>query len=123
MISPPIIKILAAVGYTAFFIFVGWQVQGWRKDIEILQMKSDAEEARANVAQDALEDLAEASSNMRLASEKQLTDQRATNEKLSIIAAQIKTLRPLPVDCRPDAARLQLFKDAIDATNASATRR
>ncbi|MGN6704407.1 MAG: hypothetical protein ACTHKB_15765 [Burkholderiaceae bacterium] len=101
----------------------GWIGQGWRKDRTIADLQATtARDARAQ-ADAILADFKGAADAINAAALAVKLDRSATNAKLSTIAGQLKTLRPLPADCTPGADRVSNVRAAVDAANAAAARR
>jgi gamma-glutamyl phosphate reductase len=112
-------KIILVALFCAGLFFSGMKVEGWRKDEVISEMRLQQATDRGNVLEKALKDLADASARMSETAKAAQKTTRISDEKLDAIAKEIKTFKPLPVDCRPDVDRVRNFNSAIDAANST----
>lgn len=120
IISP--LRIAAAVGIAGVIGFgAGWQVNGWRKNVEIADIKAERSKDRADQAQAALNDLATAAANIRTAADGYTSDVANLGAKLDALRKDFKNAKPLPVDCRPDDFRVRHLGTAVDVANKAAT--
>ena len=94
----------------------GWIVNGWRLVADSTTEKLSAVQANADHFADA----------SRKVNETAIEHVRNTDELNKQIAelkkelAHAKKNRPVPADCRPDADRLRVLKDAVTAANTAA---
>jgi hypothetical protein len=100
----------------------GWTANGWRLDAEISSIKADRASDRADQAQAALTDLAEAAKKIKDAADGAGIEFFAVNTQLADIKKDLKNAnaKPLPPDCRPDTVRVRSLAAAVDATNKAA---
>ena len=103
----------------------GWFTNGWRHDAEIAELQRAHAEFRATLSEAALANVqADAAIITKAATE--FADIRSTlAPRMSALTKELhnaRTSRPLPVDCRPDAGRVQNLDAAIDAANKSIPR-
>lgn len=109
---------LAAVMFGA-----GWQVQDWRKSVEIESIKAQQSTDRANVAEQAVTDLVEGTNKMITAATELKGIKLNLSGKLEAISKDLKNAQvttPLPADCRPDGVRMQHLQAAVNAANDAA---
>lgn len=97
-------------------IFLGWIVNGWRLSADATTEKLSAVQASADHFADVSKKVND-SANEYLRNTEQLKKQ-ITELKKEL--ANAKKNNPLPADCRPDADRLRLLKDAVTAANSTA---
>ena len=103
----------------------GWFTNGWRHGAEIAELQRAHAEFRATLSEAALANVqADAAIITKAATE--FADIRSTlAPRMSALTKELhnaRTSRPLPVDCRPDAGRVQNLDAAIDAANKSIPR-
>lgn len=104
---------------------VGWTVQGWRKDVEIADLKRGQAESTATQSKAALDDLISAGKTIHAAAAEFGAIQDTLGGRFDALQKELKDVQqktPLPVDCKPGADRLRLLKAAVDAANAAAAR-
>lgn len=112
------VALLAAGIFTA-----GWAVNGWRKDAEIDRMKTASAQADLASANQALGDLRVAGATIREKADEFAGIQITLGAKLDAIRKDLKNAPKLPADCRPDAGRVRLMSDAVDAAKQAAAAR
>lgn len=110
---------LLAVGIFA----AGWAANGWRKDAEIDRMKTASALSDLTSANQALGDLRAAGATIRAKADEFAGIQTTLGAKLDAIRKDLKNAPKLPADCRPDAGRVRLMSDAVDAAKQAATAR
>ena len=97
-------------------IFFGWIVNDWRLAADSTTEKLSAVQASAEHFHDAT----------KMVNETATEHVRNTDELNKQIAelkkelAHAKKNRPVPADCKPDADRLRVLKDAVTAANTAA---
>jgi hypothetical protein len=103
----------------------GWVVNGWRLGHDLAELQAAHADERANQAQAALQDLAEATKKINDAAAGAQADVSVLNSKLDLMRKEFKHAKPapLPVDCRADAVRMRDLRAAADAANQAAARR
>lgn len=101
----------------------GWAANGWRKDAEIDRMKTASAEADLASANQALGDLRVAGATIREKADEFAGIQTTLGAKLDAIRKDLKNAPKLPADCRPDAGRVRLMSDAVDAAKQAAAAR
>ena len=109
-------KLLVAVVCTIVGFLWGWIVNGWRQSADSTTEKLSAVQAGADHFVDANKMINEtATEHVRNTDElnKQITE-------LKKELAHAKKNRPVPADCKPDADRLRVLKDAVTAANTAA---
>lgn len=96
-----------------------WTVNGWRLGTEIAELKANREKVRADQAQAALADLAQASRLIKLAADGAQADLSSLTAKLNLIRKDVKNAKPapLPAGCRPDAPRVRELTAAAAAVD------
>lgn len=94
----------------------GWLINSWRLSSSYQAEKAEAVQANADHFADA----------SRKVNETAIEHIRNTDELNKQIAelkkelAHAKKNRPVPADCRPDANRMRVLKDAVTAANTAA---
>ena len=106
-----IIAACLIAGFTA-----GWLVNGWRLSSAYQAEKAEMAQANADHYADASKKVND-SANEYLRNTEQL-EKQITELKKELVNA--KKNNPLPADCRPDADRLRVLKDAVRAANSTA---
>ena len=106
-----IIAVCLIAGFTA-----GWLVNGWRMSSSYQAEKAEVVQANADHFRDATKKVND-SANEYLRNTEQL-EKRIAELKKEL--AHAKKNRPVPADCRPDADRLRVLKDAVTAANTAA---
>lgn len=101
---------IAVAAFTA-----GWVINGWRLSADSTTEKISAVQANADHFADVSKKV-NASANEYLRNTEQLKKQ-ITELKKEL--ANAKKNNPLPADCRPDADRLRVLKDAVRAANST----
>lgn len=100
----------------------GWFVKGWQAGAEIADLKAGYAKERETQATAALTTLkADADAITKAAGEyAAITSPLAP--KIAALTKELRNAPRLPVDCRPDAGRVQNLDAAIDAANQSIPR-
>ena len=109
-------KLLIAVVCTIVGFLWGWLFNGWRLAADSTTEKLSAVQARADHFRDTTKKIND-SANEYLGNSERLEKQIAELKKE---LAHAKKNRPLPVECRLDADRLRVLKDAVTAANTAA---
>lgn len=117
----PLALLGGALAAVAIGFGSGWAANGWRLGAEISAIKAERATDRADQAQAALTDLAEASKKINDAAGGAQADISSLGVKLDQIQKDFKNAKPtpLPPGCRPDAVRVRSLAAAVDATNAA----
>lgn len=106
-------KLIIIAGLALAFLD-GWLINGWRISAGIEKEKSQA--------------MQEAGEMYRKKAEAINRQAKAYSENAEKLNNQIASLKkelahakkpPLPLDCRPDAGRLRILRDAVTAANAA----
>jgi len=103
----------------------GWFTNGWRHDAEIAELQRAHAEFRATLSEAALANVQADAAVIRTAATEFAAIQSTLTPRMSALTKELhnaRTTRPLPVDCRPDAGRVQNLDAAIDAANKSIPR-
>lgn len=100
-----------------------WYLQGLRSDAAIERLKAEYAGEKATAASTALLDLEGSIKRIADSALASADDITALNTRLTAIRKELKNVKPLPVDCKPDTDRVRHLESAIDATNQTATRR
>jgi hypothetical protein len=97
----------------------GWVVNGWRLGHDLAELQAARADERANQAQAALQDLAEATKKINDAAAGAQADVSALDDKLEAIRKDVKNAmrKPLPVDCKPTADRVLSLGAAASAVD------
>lgn len=98
-------------GFTA-----GWIVNGWRMSSSYQAEKAEVVQAKADHFRDATKMINEAATE-HVRNTDELNKQIAELKKE---LAHAKKNHPVPADCRPDADRLRVLKNAVTAANTTA---
>lgn len=109
-------KIIIAIGVIAVAFSSGWIVNGWR-------LSSSYQAEKAEVVQANADHFADVSRKVNEAATEHVSKTYKLEEKIKELQKELanaKKNRPLPADCRPDADRLRVLKDAITAANTAA---
>ena len=102
--------VCVVVGFVA-----GWIVNSWRLSASYQAEKAEVVQASADHFRDASKKVND-SANEYLRNTEQLEQIAELKKEL----AHAKKNNPLPADCRPDADRLRVLKDAVRAANTAA---
>lgn len=116
-------KLVALAGLCASLFAMGWVTNGWRKDAEIAELTAARAQADLASANQALGDLRTASGTIREKADEFAGIQTTLGAKLDAIRKDLKNAQKLPTDCRPDAGRVRLMSDAVDAAKQAAAAR
>lgn len=103
----------------------GWFTNGWRHGAEIAELQRAHAEFRATLSEAALANVQADATVIRTAATEFAAIQSTLTPRMSALTKELhnaRTTRPLPVDCRPDAGRVQNLDAAIDAANKSIPR-
>ena len=103
----------------------GWFTNGWRHDAEIAELQRAHAEFRATLSEAALANVQADAAVIRTAATEFAAIQSTLTPRMSALTKELhnaRTTRPLPVDCRPDAGRVQNLDAAIEAANKSIPR-
>ena len=109
-------KLLVGIAGLIVGLTAGWFANGWRLSADSTTEKLSAVQSNADHFRDATKMVNEtATEHIRNTDElnKQITE-------LIKELAHAKKNRPVPADCRPDADRLRVLKDAVTAANTAA---
>ena len=109
-------KIINLVALFVVGFVAGWIVNGWRLSADATTEKLSAVQASADHFASVSKKVND-SANEYLRNTEQLEKQIAELKKE---LANAKKNNPLPADCRPDADRLRVLKDAVTAANTAA---
>lgn len=116
-------RALGAALLAAGTFAAGWAANGWRKDAEIDRIKTASAQADLVSANQALGDLRTASATIREKADEFAGIHTTLGAKLDAIRKELKNAPKLPADCRPDAGRVRLMSDAVDAAKQAAAAR
>lgn len=116
-------RAVAALALGACLFAAGWTANGWRKDAEIAELTVARAQADLASANQALGDLRTASTTIREKADEFAGIQTTLGAKLDAIRKDLKNAPKLPTDCRPDAGRVRLMSDAVDAAKQAAAAR
>lgn len=100
----------------------GWTVNGWRQELAVARLETDAATVKAALATEARADLARYIDALQLASANYLAAQKYQAGQINTILKDlqhVKDTAPLDSDCRPDDARGLLLQRAVDTVNAT----
>lgn len=103
----------------------GWFTNGWRHDAEIAELQRAHAETMRSQSELALSTLQADAARITSAATEFAAIQSTLTPRMSALTKELhnaRTTRPLPVDCRPDAGRVQNLDAAIDAANKSIPR-
>jgi len=116
-------RAIGAALLSAAIFAAGWTANGWRKDAEIDRMKTASAQADLASANAALGNLRQAGETIRAKADEFAGIQTTLGAKLDAIRKDLKNAPKLPADCRPDAGRVRLMSDAVDAAKQAAAAR
>lgn len=114
--------IIAGVVTVVLGFGAGWSINGWRLESKVATVQKDAAETRAASANAALDQLAGRMDAMNTSATAVRLDVSTLAVKMDQIRKEQKNAQaqaPLPVDCKPDAGRLDRLRDAVTAANAA----
>ena len=74
-------------------------------------------------ANQALGELRAAGADIRARADEYRAIQSTLGTRLDAIQKELKNAKPLPADCRPDAGRVRMLSDAVDAAKQAAAAR
>lgn len=100
----------------------GWFANGWRHGAEIADLQRAHAELRATLSEAALADVQADAATIRQAATEFATIQSTLAPRMTALTKELRNAKPLPADCRPDAARVRNLDAAIDAANKSIPR-
>ena len=113
----------AALGGLAVGFGAGWTAQGWRLGAATTECRAEAAAATAEAASAALseiqrstEAMTAAAARVRQAGERSARAQDEAAKRWEVLTQA----QPLPADCKPDAARIQAMRDAIERAQREA---
>ncbi|AOZ08156.1 hypothetical protein BKK80_13695 [Cupriavidus malaysiensis] len=112
----------AAVLAGALFA-AGWVTNGWRKDAELAELTAARAQADVATANQALGELRAAGAGIRARADEYRAIQSTLSTRLDAIQKELKNAKPLPADCRPDAGRVRMLSNAVDAAKQAAAAR
>jgi hypothetical protein len=101
----------------------GWTVNGWRQELAVARLETDAATVKAALATEARADLARYIDALQLASANYLAVQKYQAGQINTILRDLKHVKdsaPLGADCTPDDARGLLLQRAVETVNATA---
>lgn len=101
----------------------GWVTNGWRKDAELAELTAARAQADVATANQALGELRAAGADIRARADEYRAIQSTLGTRLDAIQKELKNAKPLPADCRPDAGRVRMLSDAVDAAKQAAAAR
>lgn len=101
----------------------GWVTNGWRKDAELAELTAARAQADVETANQALGELRAAGAGIRARADEYRAIQSTLGSRLDAIQKELKNAKPLPADCRPDAGRVRVLADAVDAAKQAAAAR
>ncbi|MGO4761827.1 hypothetical protein AB4120_04725 [Cupriavidus sp. 2KB_3] len=116
-------RAIGAALVAAGIFAAGWAANGWRKDAEIGRMTTASSQADLASANQALGDLCTAGETIRAKADEFAGIKTTLGAKLDAIRKHLKNAPKLPADCRPDAGRVRLMSDAVDAAKQAAAAR
>lgn len=116
-------RAIGAALLAAGIFAAGWAVNGWRKDAEIAELTAARAQADLTSANQAIGDLRTASTTIREKADEFAGIHTTLGAKLDAIRKELKNAPKLPADCRPDAGRVRLMSDAVDAAKQAAAAR
>lgn len=95
----------------------GWVANGWRHSAELADLQRAHAEFRASLSERALADVQADTAAIRAAATEFATIQSTLAPRMTALTKELRNAKPLPADCRPDAARVRNLDAAIDAAN------
>ena len=110
------IALITAIGCLIVGFIAGWIVTNWRLSASIAEEKAEQIQSNADHFRDATKKINDISSEY-LRNAEPLKKQIAELKKE--LADEQKN-NPVPADCRPDADRLRILKNAIAVANRAA---
>ena len=99
-------------------------MNGWRQELAVSRLETDAATVKAAQATEARADLARYIDALQLASANYLAAQKYQAGQINTILKDLQHVKdsaPLGADCRPDDARGLLLQRAVDGVNTAAT--
>lgn len=113
-------RLAAFAAVLAVCFCAGFIVQGWRKNLEIAQLKTKQAEATTAQYQEGISKMNEASSRINLLAKNANVDVASVGLKLDSLHKEFKNaLKPLPSDCVLDDSRMLNAEAAADSVNAA----
>lgn len=113
----------AALGGLAVGFGTGWTAQGWRLGTAIAECRAEAATATAEAASAALAEIQRSTQAMTAAAARVRQAGERSAKAQGEAAARWQALtqaQPLPPDCKPDAARIQALREAIERAQREA---
>lgn len=120
---PATLRVAGAAALAGALFSAGWTINGWRKDAELAELTAARAQADVATANQALGDLRAAGAEIRARADEYRAIQSTLSTRLDAIQKELKNAKPLPADCRPDAGRVRMLSDAVDATKQAAAAR
>lgn len=113
----------AALGGLAMGFGAGWKANGWRLGTATAECRAQAAEATAGAASAALSEIQRSTEAMAAAAARVRQAGERSAKAQDEAAARWKALtkaQPLPPDCRPDPARIDAMREAIERAQREA---
>lgn len=120
---PATLRVAGAAALAGALFSAGWTINGWRKDAELAELTAARAQADVATANQALGDLRAAGAEIRARADEYRAIQSTLSTRLDAIQKELKNAKPLPADCRPDAGRVRMLSDAVDAAKQAAAAR
>ncbi len=120
---PASLRVAGAAALAGALFAAGWTTNGWRKDAELAELTAARAQADVATANQALGELRAAGTEIRARADEYRAIQSTLGTRLDAIQKELKNAKPLPADCRPDAGRVHMLSDAVDAAKEAAAAR
>lgn len=115
----PLVLLGAGAAALAIGFSSGWATNGWRKDVQVAELKTEAASKQAKAATDALTGLEADIKRIASSARTAQGNVGAVNIQLDQIRKDFKNENapPLPANCRPDDIRVRSLTAAAGAVD------
>lgn len=97
-----------------------WTAQGWRKDLQIAELRRDQQQTRADMNATVLDAIKIDVGVIASAAARAAADAGALPAQVGEITKALKNAKPLLAGCRPDDIRVRSLTDAVRAARGAA---
>lgn len=109
-----------ALAAAALASATAWTAQGWRKDVQIAELRRDQQQVRADTNAAVLAAITVDVNAIAVAAANAAKDADALPAQLGEITKALKNAKPLLAGCRPDDVRVRSLTDSVRAARGAA---
>lgn len=109
-------KWIAGIGLLVVAFWCGWLVNGWRYEKKLAVEKAETVQANADHFRDVTKKVNDEATTYK-------SNSNELSEKIGQLKKELANAQknnPVPADCKPDADRLRIIRDAVTAANTAA---